>query len=180
MKQFLDFLSLIVFFIVYKLYDIYYASVALIAVSALVLIYTWLHYSKVEKVALITFILVAIFGSLTLYYHNVEFIKWKVTIIYTLSSLALLINQFILGKLLIQRILDKAIHLPAWVWNNLNIAWAVFFFVCGAMNIYIAFWLPQRVWVNFKVFGLTGLNLLFTLLSGIYIYRHINKDERSE
>lgn len=179
MKQFLDFLPLVVFSIVYKLYDIYYASGALIVASALVLVYTWLRYRKVEKVALITFVLVAIFGSLTLYYHNAEFIKWKVTVIYTLFAAALLISQFVLGKPLIQRMLDKEIQLPARVWNNLNIAWAVFFLACGAANIYITFWLPQSVWVNFKVFGLTGLTLVFTLLSGIYIYRHMAEDERN-
>lgn len=179
MKQFLDFLPLVVFFIVYKLYDIYYASGALIVASALVLVYTWLRYRKVEKVALITFVLVAIFGSLTLYYHNAEFIKWKVTVIYTLFAVALLVSQFVFGKPLIQRMLDKEIHLPARVWNNLNIAWALFFLACGAANIYIAFWLPQSIWVNFKVFGLTGLTLVFTLLSGIYIYRHMAEDERN-
>ncbi|HEU0095356.1 MAG TPA: septation protein IspZ, partial [Rhizomicrobium sp.] len=64
MKQFLDFLPLVVFFVFYKLYDIYIASGALIAASALVLIYTWIRYRKVEKVTLLTFIMVAIFGSL--------------------------------------------------------------------------------------------------------------------
>ncbi|KYP97520.1 intracellular septation protein A [Sodalis-like endosymbiont of Proechinophthirus fluctus] len=180
MKQFLDFLPLVVFFIVYKLYDIYYASGALIAASALVLVYTWLCYHKIEKITMITFVLVAIFGSLTLYYHDAEFIKWKVTVIYTLFAAALLISQFVLNKPLIQRMLDKEIHLPARVWNNLNIAWALFFLVCGAANIYIAFWLPQSIWVNFKVFGLTGLTLVFTLLSGAYIYRHhIVEDEHN-
>ncbi|MDI8799967.1 septation protein IspZ, partial [Salmonella enterica subsp. enterica serovar Montevideo] len=42
---------------------------------------------------------------------------------------------------------------------------ALFFIACGLANIYIAFWLPQNIWVNFKVFGLTALTLIFTLLS---------------
>lgn len=46
-------------------------------------------------------------------------------------------------------------------------------------NIYIAFWLPQNIWVNFKVFGLTALTLIFTLLSGIYIYRHMPQEDKS-
>ena len=45
-------------------------------------------------------------------------------------------------------------------------------------NIYIAFWLPQNIWVNFKVFGLTALTLIFTLLSGVYIYRHMPQDDK--
>lgn len=179
MKQFLDFLPLVVFFVFYKLYDIYIASGALIAASALVLIYTWIRYRKVEKVTLLTFIMVAIFGSLTMYYHNAEFIKWKVTVIYGLFAIALLVSQFLLGKPLIQRMLGKELTLPARVWNNLNIAWALFFLACGAANIYIAFWLPQSVWVNFKVFGLTGLTLVFTLLSGVYVYRHMTEEQKN-
>jgi hypothetical protein len=62
--------------------------------------------------------------------------------------------------------------------QNLNIAWAVFFILCGLANIYIAFWLPQNIWVNFKVFGLTALTLIFTLLSGVYIYRHMPQDDK--
>ncbi len=58
-----------------------------------------------------------------------------------------------------------------------SVAWALFFILCGLANIYIAFWLPQNIWVNFKVFGLTALTLVFTLLSGIYIYRHMPQDD---
>lgn len=178
MKQFLDFLPLIVFFVVYKLYDIYVASGALIAATALALIFTWLKYRKVEKMTLITFAMVAIFGTLTLVFHNDLFIKWKVTVIYALFALALLVSQLVLKKPLIQRMLGKELTLPDKVWGTLNVAWAIFFLACGLVNIYVAFWLPQSVWVNFKVFGLTGLTLIFTLLSGVYIYRHMPEEQK--
>ncbi|MCO7511359.1 septation protein A [Serratia fonticola] len=178
MKQFLDFLPLIVFFAFYKLYDIYVASGALIVATALALVCTWLKYRKVEKMTLITFAMVAVFGTLTLVFHNDLFIKWKVTVIYTLFALALLISQLILKKPLIQRMLGKELTLPDSVWNHLNIAWALFFLACGLANIYVAFWMPQDVWVNFKVFGLTVLTLVFTLLSGIYIYRHMPEEQK--
>ena len=171
MKQFLDFLPLIVFFAFYKLYDIYVASGALIVATALALVFTWVKYRKVEKMTLITFLMVLVFGTLTLVFHNDLFIKWKVTVIYALFALALLISQWVLKKPLVQRMLGKELTLPDKVWSNLNLAWAIFFLACGLANIYVAFWLPQSVWVNFKVFGLTVLTLVFTLLSGIYIYR---------
>ncbi|MCS3421524.1 intracellular septation protein [Rahnella sp. BIGb0603] len=178
MKQLLDFLPLIVFFVVYKLYDIFVASGALIAATALALVITWVMYRKIEKMTLITFAMVAVFGTLTLVFHNDEFIKWKVTVIYVLFSGALLISQLVLKKPLIQRMLGKELTLPDHVWNKLNVSWAIFFLLCGLANIYVAFWLPQNVWVNFKVFGLTVLTLVFTLLSGIYIYRHMPDDEK--
>ena len=178
MKQFLDFLPLIVFFAFYKLYDIYVASGALIVATALALVFTWVKYRKVEKMTLITFLMVLVFGTLTLVFHNDLFIKWKVTVIYALFALALLISQWVLKKPLVQRMLGKELPLPDKVWSNLNLAWAVFFLACGLANIYVAFWLPQSVWVNFKVFGLTVLTLVFTLLSGIYIYRHMPEEQK--
>ncbi|BDH45653.1 putative intracellular septation protein A [Salmonella enterica subsp. enterica serovar Choleraesuis] len=180
MKQFLDFLPLVVFFAFYKMYDIYVASGALIVATGLALLYSWYKYRKVEKMMLITFILVAVFGSLTIFFHNDEFIKWKVTVIYGLFAGALLVSQLVMKKNLIQTMLGKEITLPSPVWGKLNVAWALFFILCGVANIYIAFWLPQSVWVNFKVFGLTGLTLLFTLISGIYMYRHMPENQEDK
>lgn len=178
MKQLLDFLPLVVFFIVYKLYNIYAASGALIAATAVALVISWVLYRKLEKMTIITFLLVTVFGSLTLIFHNDDFIKWKVTVIYTLFAAALMFSQWWMEKPFIQSMLGKELTLPATVWRTLNVAWALFFFICGLVNIYVAFWLPESVWVNFKVFGLTALTLLFTLFSGIYIWRYLPRDEK--
>ncbi|EOU9603406.1 septation protein A [Cronobacter dublinensis] len=178
MKQLLDFLPLIVFFAFYKLHDIFWATGALIVATALTVIYSWYKYRKVEKMTLVTFVLVAVFGGLTIYFHNAEFIKWKVTIIYALFAGALLIGQWVMKKPLIQSMLGKEITLPTQAWSRLNLAWAMFFIFCGLLNIYVAFWLPEAVWMNFKVFGIPGLTLVFTLLSGVYIYRHMPQEEK--
>lgn len=180
MKQFLDFLPLIVFFVFYKMYDIYVGTWALIIATGVALIYSWYKYRKVEKMTLVTFIMVAVFGSLTIYFHNPEFIKWKVTIIYALFAIALLFTQFVMKKVLIQSILGKEITLPASVWSRLNVAWSLFFIACGVLNIYVAFWLSESTWINFKVFGLTAMMLVFTLLSGVYIYRHMQPQDKKE
>jgi intracellular septation protein len=58
----------------------------------------------------------------------------------------------------------------------LNVAWAVFFIALGILNIYVAFSLAQEIWVNFKVFGLLGATLVFTVLSGVYIYKYLPKE----
>ncbi|CBA31332.1 septation protein A [Cronobacter turicensis] len=178
MKQLLDFLPLIVFFVFYKLHDIFWATGALIVATALAVIFSWYKYRKVEKMTLVTFVLVAVFGGLTIYFHNAEFIKWKVTIIYALFAGALLIGQWVMKKPLIQSMLGKEITLPPHAWSRLNIAWALFFIFCGLLNIYVAFWLPEAVWMNFKVFAIPGLTLVFTLLSGVYIYRHMPQEEK--
>lgn len=78
--------------------------------------------------ALITFVLVVVFGGLTLFFHNDEFIKWKVTVIYALFAGALLVSQWVMKKPLIQRMLGKELTLPQPVWSKLNLAQAVFLY----------------------------------------------------
>ncbi len=177
MKQLLDFLPLAVFFIFYKLYDIFIASGALIIATGLALVASWVLYRKLDKMTIVTFVLVAVFGILTLVFHNDEFIKWKVTVIYSLFALALLYSQFFMAQPLIKSLIGKEIQLPETSWRRLNVAWVLFFLACGLANIYVAFWLPEAFWVNFKVFGLTALSLLFTLISGVYIWRQMPQQE---
>lgn len=159
--------------------DIYYASGALIAASAVALAVRWFMYKHLEKSAVITFVIVAIFGTLTIVFHDPQFIKWKVTIIYALFALVLLGGQFIFGKPLIQKMLGKELTLPPQVWQRLNLAWALFFIVCAAVNVYVAFWLSMDTWMNFKVFGLTAVTLVFTVASVVYIYRHLPRKKKN-
>jgi len=179
MKQLLDFIPLIIFFAIYKMVDIYAATGSLIITTGLVLAYTYFKHGKAEKMQIITFLMVLVFGSLTLILHDDAFIKWKVTFIYALFAIALLASQFIFKKPIIKQMLGKELTLPDSVWTNLNIAWAVFFIVLSILNVYVAFNLPQEVWVNFKVFGLLGATLVFTILSGVYIYKYMptNKND---
>lgn len=176
MKQLIDFIPLIIFFIVYKKVDIYYASGALMIATALAMLANYIIYKQLDKMAKITGAVVMVFGALTLLFHDDAFIKWKVTIIYSAFALALLISQWFTDKPLIQRMLGKELKLPSHVWHKLNIAWAIFFAVCAMVNIYVAFWLPQDVWVNFKVFGLTAVTLVFTVISVVYLYKHMPKE----
>ncbi|KXI22310.1 septation protein A [Photobacterium sanguinicancri] len=179
MKQLLDFIPLIVFFVLYKTHDIFVATGALIIATAIQIALTWFLYKKVEKMQLITFAMVAVFGSLTLFLHDENFIKWKVTIVYALFAIGLAVSQF-MGKPAIKSMLGKELTLPDPVWNKVNLAWVLFFTVCAVVNIYVAFTLPLDVWVNFKVFGLLVLTLLFTLATGGYIYRHMPKENGSD
>lgn len=179
MKQFIDFIPLVIFFALYKLYDIYVATGALIVATALQLIITYFVYKKVEKVQLITFVVVAVFGSMTIFFHNDDFIKWKVTVIYALFALGLFISN-LLGKPVLKGLLGKEITLPDRVWEHINWAWIGFFAVCAVVNVYVAFRLPLDVWVNFKVFGLMIATFVYTLFTGIYIYKHLPKDETQD
>lgn len=182
MKQFLDFIPAVVFFVVFKLYGISIACAALIVSSAAVLLFTWYKYRKIEKMTLVIFALVVVFATLTIIFHDSAFIKWKVTIVYVLLSLSLLISQFFFKKILIQSMLGKEISLPHHVWSRLNIAWALFFLACAALNVYVAFTLKVDLdtWMNFKLVTFTVLTLVFSLGSGIYMYRNMSEDDKQK
>lgn len=176
MKQLLDFIPLIIFFVLYKMQDIYVATGALIIATAVQVILTYLLYRKVEKMQLITFVMVALFGGMTIIFHDDNFIKWKVTIVYVVFALGLAISHAI-GKSAIKGMLGKEISLPDPVWAKVTWAWVVFFSFCAGLNIYIAYKLPLDVWVNFKVFGLLAATFGFTVITGVYIYKHLPKQK---
>lgn len=179
MKQLLDFLPLVIFFAFYKIYDIYVASGALIAATALQLIVTYILYKKLEKIHIITFAMVAIFGSLTLFFHDDAFIKWKVTIVYALFAIALTVSQLI-NKPVLKSMLGKELIVADKIWAHVTWYWVLFFGACGLLNIYVAFSLPQETWVNFKVFGLTALTLINTVITIVYLYKNMSEEQRKE
>ena len=180
MKQLLDFIPLIIFFAVYKLHDIYAATGALMAATLLQMIVVWFLYKKLERSHLITLVLVLGFGAMTLFFHNEAFIKWKVTVLYAAFGSALWISQFLFKKPLIKNLLGKEMQLPDVVWNRINFSWGLFFWFVGGLNLYVAFYLPTEIWVDFKVFGVLGLMLVSTLLTGIYIYRYLPTDNQQD
>lgn len=108
MKQILDFIPLIVFFALYKMYDIYVATGALIVATAIQIVLTFALYKKVEKMQLITFVMVAVFGGMTIFLHDDNFIKWKVTIVYMIFAIGLAVSHA-MGKSAIKGMLGKEI-----------------------------------------------------------------------
>ncbi|WP_188014938.1 septation protein A [Vibrio harveyi] len=179
MKQILDFIPLIIFFTLYKMYDIYMATGALIVAAAIQLVVTFALYKKVEKMQLVTFIMVAVFGGMTIFLHDDNFIKWKVTIVYVMFAVGLTVSHA-MGKSAIKGMLGKELTLPDAVWSKINWAWVGFFSFFAVFNLYIAYTLPLDVWVNFKVFGLLIATVVYMIATGFYIYKHLPKDDKEQ
>jgi len=180
MKQLLDFIPLAIFFIVYKFFDIFIATGALMAGTFLQIVAVWFLYKKLERSQLITFALVMVFGAATLIFHNEAFIKWKVTVLYAAFGAALWISQWIYKKPLMKSLLGKEMQLPDAVWNRINFSWGLFFWIVGAINVYVAFYLSTETWVNFKVFGVLGMMLACTAATGFYIYRYLPTNDQKD
>jgi intracellular septation protein A len=180
MKQLLEFIPLILFFAVYKLVGIREAAITLVIATIAQMIILKLKYSKIEKQQIIMGSAVVFFGILTAYFNELEFLKWKVTIVYALFALILLISQYAFKKPLIKQLLGKEIELPEAVWNKLNLGWAGFFLLCMLVNIYISNYLSNDIWVDFKTFGIIGMTLIATIITGGYIYRYLPQDKNEQ
>lgn len=136
----------------------------------------WLRHRKVDTMLWVTLAIVTLLGGATLIFNNPVFIKWKPTAVYWLFSVALMVSALLFRKNLIRAVLEAQIHLPEPIWERVNVAWAVFFALMGVLNLYVAFSFPEATWVNFKLFGGTGLMLLFVLGQGFYLSRYIEEE----
>jgi intracellular septation protein len=177
MKLLFDFLPILLFFIAYKLADIYVATGVLIVVTLAQVGWVWLRQRRVEKIPLFTAALVLVLGAATLILHDPVFVKWKPTVVNWLFAAAFLGSRFIGQKTLLERMMGSQLELPAPVWVKLTLAWAGFFLAMGAANLYVAFNFSENAWVNFKLFGLLGLTLIFVLAQAAYMSRHLKTDD---
>ena len=181
MKLLLDFLPIVIFFVVYKTTnDIILATAILIPATLLQMLYTWIKTHKVEKMQLVTLILVVVLGGATVLLQDKTFIQWKPTVVNWLFGLAFLGSQFIGEKTIVERIMGGNISLPQNAWKNLNIAWVIFFVAMGIINLFVAYTFSEETWVDFKLFGMLGLTLIFILVQGFYLSKHIQEAEPSD
>jgi intracellular septation protein len=178
MKLLFDLFPVILFFAAYKLADIYVATGVVIAATFVQIGWVWWRHGKVDKILWISLGLVVVFGGATLVLHDELFIKWKLTILDWLFAVVLFVSAKLFDRNLIRGMMEEQISLPAPVWNQLNLAWCIFFALMGAANLVILLNYPTEVWVNFKVFGTIGLMLAFMLAQGIWLAKHIKEEEQ--
>ena len=171
MKIVADLFPVILFFVAYQLTDIYIATQVAIAAAALQVIYHRLRYGRVENTHWLTLGLLVLFGGLTLALRDPTFIKWKPTVVNWLFAAAFLLSQLFMQRGLLRRMMDHAVTLPDDAWTRLNMAWVMFFFAMGVLNLYVAYNFSEETWVNFKLFGFLGLTLAFMLAQGFYLSR---------
>jgi intracellular septation protein len=74
--------------------------------------------------------------------------------------------------------MGQQITLPDPVWRILNHAWAGFFAALGIANLYVAFNFATDTWVNFKLFGTTGLMLTFVIAQSLFIAKYMKEPEQ--
>jgi len=175
MKLLFDFFPIVLFFIVYKLCDIYTATAAAMVASVSQVFFYRLKFQKYDKMHLISLAIIVVLGGATLFFHNSVFIKWKPTGIYWLSALIFFGSSFIGSKPVIQKMMEANVQLSNKIWLRLNMAWSLFFVIMGTLNLYVAYNYDTDTWVNFKLFGGVGLTLLFVLIQAFYLTKHVDE-----
>ncbi len=173
MKLLFDFFPILLFFIAYKAYDIYAATLVAIVASIAQVGWARFKHGKVETMHLVTLGLIIVFGGATLLLQDETFIKWKPTVVNALFAAVFLASQFIGKKTIVERLMSASITLPAPIWIRLNWSWVIFFSTLAALNLYVAYGFDTDTWVNFKLFGMLGLTLAFLIAQGFYLSRHM-------
>jgi len=218
MKLLIDFFPIILFFIAYKLYGIYVATITAIIASLVQVAWLRWKHGRFETMPLVTLALIAVFGGLTLLLRDPIFVMWKPTIVNWLFALAFVGGSLIGQRPLVERMMGGAIKVPATIWRRLNWAWVSFFLVSGIVNLFVVYvasgfyqaeqaliaatgiteidlaqcaeqfadqqlalcelaHASEAVWVNFKLFGMMGLTILFVIGQAFYLARHIQDPE---
>ena len=178
MKLRLDFFPIIIFFGVYKYTDdIIMATAILIPATIIQILYTWIKEHKIEKMQLVTLALVIVMGGATVVFQDKTFIQWKPTVVNWLFGIAFLGSQFIGAKTIIERIMSGNIELPGHAWKTLNLAWVFFFLAMGVINLIVAYNFSEETWVNFKLFGMLGLTIVFIVIQGLYMSKYIKNTD---
>lgn len=209
MKFLFDFFPILLFFGVFKIAEIYQqtafgivstylggfvsggvikpdqapimlATAVAIVATTIQIAYVKLKGRKVDGMLWVAFLIITVFGGLTIYLHNELFIMWKPTIIYWIFAVAMFVAQFGFKKNLMRQAMEEQIKLPDEVWHKVGLAWMIFFFLLGFVNLLAAFVIFKdntSAWVSFKAFGITGILFAFVIVQTLFLSKYIEEEK---
>ncbi|NNE35254.1 MAG: septation protein A [Rhodothermales bacterium] len=181
MQLIVDLFPIILFFVVYSVYDsIYLATAALMGAMGVQIAIQWIKHRTVSKMLLISGGVVVLFGGATLVLREPIFIQWKPTIANWLFALAFLVSRYVGDKTLIQRMLGEAVELPVAAWRQLNWFWISSFTLLGAANIYVVYNYSEETWVRFKLASIIVFTLVSMIATAFWIWKYLPKETQSE
>ncbi len=173
MKQLIEFIPILLFFIAYKVYDIYIATAVVMVATIIQIAFAWFKHRKIETMQWVTLALVVVMGGATLYLQDEQFIKWKFSIIEWLFGLAFLGSQFFGKRTFVEKLMSANLTMPSLVWKRLNLSWASFFLSIGFLNVYVMYNYNTDDWVAFKTFVAPALMFVFMVVQMIFLYKYL-------
>lgn len=171
-KLALDFAPLLVFFVAFRLAGVMTATVALMIATVVCIAVVYAFERKISFAPLLSAVLVTVLGGLSIALHDEQFIKMKPTLVNTLFGFILLGGVYGFKRGLLRHILDIAFHLTEEGWTILSRRWGFFFLFLAALNEVIWRHFPTDFWVNFKVFGMFTLTIVFAALQVRLVERY--------
>ncbi|MDA1371184.1 MAG: septation protein IspZ [Proteobacteria bacterium] len=196
MKQFIDYIPLLVFFSIWAMDErvvsiagyersvggIFSAAEFLLVASILVYGTMFLVQRRLDKFQWITLIAVVLFCTPTIIFRNTDFLKWKAPIVNWIFASIFLASRFFGDKPAIEHMMGHAVKAPKELWQRLNTIWIYYFVALGTINLIVAFTLSEALWIQFKVFG--NLILTFAFVIGqmplLAKYMEVEEEESSE
>jgi intracellular septation protein len=176
LKLALDFLPLVAFFAAYKIAGVYWATGIIIALTLVALVVGYAITGKVAKFPLFSAILITVMGGLTLFLQNDMFVKMKPTAA-NLIFAGLLGGGLLTNRMFLKDLLGSAIDMPTTAWRTLTWRWVVFFLALAGANEFVWRTMSEATWVNFKVFGLMGLTLVFAFANAPFMAKHLKQND---
>ncbi|MEM6485786.1 MAG: inner membrane-spanning protein YciB [Pseudomonadota bacterium] len=187
MKQILEFLPIVLFFVVYQMdgqtvavagYEheidgIFSATAVLIGATALQLLISRAMTGHWEKRTIWTFVAVAVFGGATLALRDQTFIQWKPTVFNWALAIVFIGFHFFSEQNLLQRFLGSQLELPGFVWARLSWLWIGNFLVVGALNLYVAYNFSEASWVSYKLYSAIGFTVALAIATTIVVSPHL-------
>lgn len=191
MKQFIDYIPLLIFFTVFAIDErtvsiagyehsiggIFSAAEFLLAASILTYGSLYLVNRRLDKFQWIALCAVVLFCIPTIIFRNTDFLKWKAPIVNWIFATVFFGSRYFGDKPAIEHMMGHAVNAPKEVWQRLNNIWIVYFIILGAVNLIVAFTLSERAWIQFKVFGNLILTFLFVISQMPILAKYIDVDD---
>jgi intracellular septation protein len=175
MQALLELAPLVAFIAAYYIAGVYTATAVLMAAMAVLLAIDYVRERRIPPMHGLSAALVFAFGTATLLLHDPHFIQLKPTVFFWVAALAFLGSFWIGKRTLTERLLSTAlagqVQVAPNLWRRLNGVWVAFYVVLGGLNLFVAAYASERMWVNFKVFGLSILTLAFLAIQVVWLTR---------
>jgi intracellular septation protein len=153
---------LVVFFLTNARAGIYWGTGMFMGATLISLVASRMLFGRIPVMPLVSGVCVLIFGSLTLWLQNDHFIKLKPTIVNALFA-ATLFGGLFFGQSLLRTVFGEVFSLSEEGWRKLTIRWACFFALLAVLNEIVWRTFSTDVWVNFKVFAIMPLTMVFAV-----------------
>jgi len=175
-KMLLDLGPLVVFFAANYITGDFMLAVKILVVTTLVALAAgWMLERRVSMMALVGCVAVAFFGGLSVYFDNDLFIKIKPTVLTCLLA-AVIAGGRLIGRNPLGAIMGTQLRMDDAGWRAISWVWVAMFLTTALANEIAWRTLSTDDWVTFKVFGITGISLVFTAISVPIMTRHQIED----